>query len=225
MLDRMFNVENKFWTFANKMADVVILEIAWLLTSLPIVTIGAASTAFWHVLLQIAEDQEGKVLRTYFRAFAKNFPLGTKLWLCQLGFGLFLVFDITACLRIKGIWPIFLFGIFAGVAFLWLLVSVFLYPLAGRFDFSFRKIVSNSLFMTFRHLPHGFCMLLTTGLALAGSYYIPYAVIVLPALALYLNAMICNWIFSLYMEKEEDGEEDGMWAETQGLTAAGGGQE
>lgn len=30
MLNRVFNVENGFWTFANKVADMVILEILWL---------------------------------------------------------------------------------------------------------------------------------------------------------------------------------------------------
>lgn len=210
MLNRIFNVENKFWLFANKMADVVILELAWLLTSLPIVTVGAASTAFWNVLLQMAEDQEGKLLRSYFRAFRKNFLLGTGLWLLQLGIGIIFGLDILFCIRGSNGWPAFLLGVFAVLALLWILASAFFYPLAGRFDFTLRKIVSNSFFLALRHLPHAFCILLATGLALAGSYYIPYAVIVLPPLALYLNALIYNWIFSQYMAEdktEETGDE------------------
>lgn len=208
MLNRIFNVENKFWLFANKMADVVILELVWLITSLPLITVGAASAAFWHMLLQMAEDQEGRLLQGYFRAFRRNFRLGTKLWLLQLGIGLLFGVDILFCIRGNKGWPAFLLGVFAVLALFWMLASAFLYPLAGRFDFTFRKIISNSFFLALRHLPHAFCILLAPGLALAGSYYIPYAVIVLPPLALYLNALIYNWIFSQYMAEEEAEEAD-----------------
>lgn len=212
MLNRIFNVENRFWTFANKLADVIILELAWLVTSLPILTIGAASTAFWHVVLLIAEDQEGRILGTYFRMFRKSLKQGTVLWACQLGTGVFLFLDIFLCAVVmKGAAGYILTCVFGVLGIMWLLASMFLYPIAGRFHFPTRKILGNSFFLALRHLPHTIVMILLVAAAAVGSVRIPYMIIYLPPIVLYINAKIYLWIFSLYMEDtgEEEAEENG----------------
>lgn len=210
MLDQIFDVENRFWTFANKLADIVILELIWIVTSLPIITIGASSTAFWHMLLLIAEDEEGNILRGYFRAFRQNLKLGTKLWLSQLGLFLFLVLDIALCMKMGGAVAGFLLGTFGILGVMWLFASMLLYPLAGRYDFSYGKIMADSLVLGIRHLPHTLCMILAMAAAFAGSYFIPYVVIFLPPLAFLLNAKLCLYIFSVYTQDEpEDGADEG----------------
>ena len=46
-MSRLFDPENKFWNFIGKIADVTCMSFLWVGTSLPLVTMGAATTAFY----------------------------------------------------------------------------------------------------------------------------------------------------------------------------------
>ena len=55
----LFNPENKFWNFVAKLTDVCLMSFLWLIASLPLVTVGAATTAFYDFTLRQVVDQEG----------------------------------------------------------------------------------------------------------------------------------------------------------------------
>ena len=40
-MSRIFDPENKFWSFIGKIADVTCMSVLWAATSLPLVTLGA----------------------------------------------------------------------------------------------------------------------------------------------------------------------------------------
>lgn len=50
MLDGIFNYDNKFFRAVNKLADLVILSFCWLISCIPIFTIGAASSALYSAV-------------------------------------------------------------------------------------------------------------------------------------------------------------------------------
>ena len=70
------------------------LNLLWLVCSLPIVTIGAATTALYYVTLKIAENEEGDITQQFFRSFKANFKQATVLWLILLAVGIVLGTDI-----------------------------------------------------------------------------------------------------------------------------------
>lgn len=51
--DRIFNPENKFFTFMGKVADLMALNLIFLITSLPVITLGASLTALSSVTLSM----------------------------------------------------------------------------------------------------------------------------------------------------------------------------
>lgn len=60
---QLFDPENKFWQFFSKLADVACLSFLWFLTSLPLVTLGAATASFYDFTMRQAQNIEGTVLR------------------------------------------------------------------------------------------------------------------------------------------------------------------
>ena len=98
----IFNPENKFWDFIGKLADVTFMSMLWLITSLPIVTAGAATTAFYDFTMHQVNDREGTVWRSYFRSFRKNFRRGTAIWLIELAAVVFFGFDFWAAWKYFG---------------------------------------------------------------------------------------------------------------------------
>lgn len=72
-----FNLDSPVMRFLTKVADLIILNILFLICCIPIVTIGAASTALYTVTMKSVRDEESYVIRSYFKAFKDNFKIGT----------------------------------------------------------------------------------------------------------------------------------------------------
>lgn len=206
MLDRIFDPENRFWTFANKMADMVVLGFLCLITCLPLVTAGAACSAFWRMTLDLARDEESRLFSGYFRAFRECLPTGIAAGLSQLALAGFLIFDGLLCLRMNTQAGAFLAGLFGALLLLLALVSVWLYPLVGARGMRWREAVVNSCLLAVRHLPHGLACLALLGLALAVSLYVPYVILFLPAIACYGMGKIINRILGRYDQSEDETE-------------------
>jgi uncharacterized membrane protein YesL len=86
----IFTQESKFSQIMMRFAWGCYLNLLWLVCSLPIVTIGASTTALYYVTLKIAENEEGDITQQFFRSFKANFKQATVLWLILLAVGIVL---------------------------------------------------------------------------------------------------------------------------------------
>ena len=77
----LFDPESQIMQILSRFCDIVILNLVFLLTCIPIFTIGAANTALYDVVFRMDTDREGKLLPTYFHSFRENFRQSTILWL------------------------------------------------------------------------------------------------------------------------------------------------
>ena len=90
MLQGLFNYDNPVWRFIGKLGDLIILNILWMITSIPIVTIGASITALYYVTLKLVRDEDGYTIKSFFKSFKENFKQSTIIWLIMLVIGLLL---------------------------------------------------------------------------------------------------------------------------------------
>ena len=66
---QFFNMEGPVFTFLSKMADLLILNVLFILCSIPIVTIGASLTAMSCVSIKMKDGLEGYVWKTFLPSF------------------------------------------------------------------------------------------------------------------------------------------------------------
>jgi len=90
---KFFSYESKFSQLLLKLCYSCYLNLLWLLCSLPIVTLGASTTALYYASLKIIRDEDAHVGTLFFRSFRENFRQSTVLWLILLAVGLFLAGD------------------------------------------------------------------------------------------------------------------------------------
>ncbi|WP_365941413.1 YesL family protein [uncultured Clostridium sp.] len=83
----------------NRIADLFILNILWIFCSLPIVTIGAATTALYSINLKILNKEEESLIKTFFKAFKENFKKSTIIWLFILIISIVLGFNLIFWLK------------------------------------------------------------------------------------------------------------------------------
>ena len=93
-MSNFFNMDNGLFRALGKLADLMLLNILFLVCSLPIFTIGASFTAMYYVTLKLAENEEGYIARGFWKSFKQNFKQATIIWLILLFFGIVLVLDL-----------------------------------------------------------------------------------------------------------------------------------
>ena len=76
----IFEEGSPFQGFLNKVTDLLILNLVTLLLCLPVITAGAALTAMHYVLLKMVRGEEGYIVKSFFRAFKREFRQATVMW-------------------------------------------------------------------------------------------------------------------------------------------------
>lgn len=202
-----FDVENSVWMFLNKMTDLFLLSVLWVVCSLPVITAGAAAAGFYYCAMKICEDADYSVWRDFFAGFLGSFRTATKLYLLQLLAFAVLGFDLWVTSRMGSNWGWFLFTISGMLAAAVLCISFFAYPLAARYRFGTRKILHDAAVIACIHLPHTLSLLAVLILGVAAALYFNYVYLFISAAAGYQVARVSVWIFGRHQEKQiEAGE-------------------
>lgn len=142
-----YNPDNPFLQFMTTLASFIGLNVLFLITCLPIFTIGPALTALYTVTMQEAREEYGYIYSTYLKAFKKNFRQAAGAFLIHLFLALILIFN-TAFWGAQDTVPanIFLFL----VTFLLVVLTLsflFTYALMARFQNTLRQTLKNSVWI------------------------------------------------------------------------------
>lgn len=123
--------------------DLLVLNICFILCSLPVFTIGASLTALYTVALAM-EDRSG-ILRRFFRAFKANFRQATVIWLILLVVGVLLGIDLfwlkNADMALSVLLHVVLYITICFV----LGTASFVFPLLAKYDNSIFATLKNSI--------------------------------------------------------------------------------
>ena len=118
---RFLSYDSKFGQLFLKLSYGCCLNVMWLICCLPIVTIGASTTALYYTSFKIAKDEGSYITTMFFRSFKQNFKQATIIWLIMLGVGALIVGDAILLSRLRAssagtaavIWTLLLACIFA----------------------------------------------------------------------------------------------------------------
>ena len=148
----MFSLDSKFMCGMNRLTDLMILNLVYLVTCVPIFTIGAANAALYCVCFRMGTEQEGHVLKDYFRAFCSNFRQGSLLWILFLLVGGVTCLDIVLLPGTGGAIHC-LFYLFVFLLVLGILMSGYVFPLLSQFQNSCMATLKNALILSMAYLP------------------------------------------------------------------------
>ena len=216
-MNRFFNMESPIFVFLSRMADLMILNVVFLITCIPIVTIGAAWSSLYYVTLKMVRNEESYIVRSYFKSFKQNFKQSTLMWIIVLILGFLLYMDLrimtvmessagSNVIRI-GIYMLGLVGIF---------VLQYLFPLVAKFFNSTKNMFRNAFLMAIRHLPQTVVMaVISVGsviITFLNGWTLTYGLLIWIMIGFALVAMANSWflvrIFDKYIPEEEDQTSD-----------------
>ena len=217
-MGNLFSMDNKFFVFMGRVADLIIVNVLCLICCIPIITIGPSLTALHYVTLKMVRNEEAYIVKSFFKSFKENFKQGVIINLIMLVVGVMLVLDMNIVRNIQGTLYQVLFCLFLAFAILYSLVFLYIYPVLSKFYNTIKVTFLNALLMAIRHLPYTILMLAVTALPI-GIFFIPSfqlqsTVIMLfilmgPALVAFINGHFFVKIFDNYIP-EEPKEEEGL---------------
>lgn len=207
----LFSPDSRFMRAMSRIGDLLLLNFFYLLTCVPVITIGAASTALYTVCFRFETEREAGVIRSYFQAFRDNWKQATVLWLILLlcggsaCFNAYTFFCMTGIIRYAFILFLILFALV-------LLSGSYIFPLLSRFDNHTLSTLKNALALSLGHLPRSILItalnIVPFVLLLTNLYIFLQAAFIWAALyfaaAAYLNSWLLRKVFSPYLEKEEE---------------------
>ena len=130
------NHEIKIIDMFSRIFELLLLNLLFVLTSLPLVTIGASVTALFAVNLKLVKNEESYIIREYFHAFRHNLKPASISFLLFITVGTLFSFNVILALRSTEL--LFLITGVLSLIFLILLgvYALFYFPFLARFHYT-----------------------------------------------------------------------------------------
>lgn len=211
----IFNPDSKFSQIMSRVFDLMVLNLIFIFTSIPIFTIGVNYTALYYVTLKMVKNEESYVWKSYWKSWRQNFKQATGIWLIFLIIGIFLFMDIFLVNQMTGA-AVYLKYVFFVLLFVWGMVLTYVFPVLSRFDNTVKHTIRNALLMSIRHLPWTILMLIInllpailmifTSATIASMVSFFMIFLGTSVVSLANSWFFVNKIFPYYMPSEEEEE-------------------
>lgn len=148
----MFSPDSRFMQVISRIADLILLNILFLITCLPIFTIGAAVTALYTMCFRLMREEYSGLFVSYFKAFRENFRQATVIWLlllviiCPALYYCYILFSLDSMLKHFS----FLFVI---IALLSIMTISYVFPWISQFENGTVQALKNALILSISRLP------------------------------------------------------------------------
>lgn len=214
-----FNMDNPLFRTLGKVADLMILNIAFILFSIPIFTIGASITGMYYVALKMAENEEGYIFKGFWKSFKQNFKQATCIWLIDLAVGIILLLDLLILRNAEGTTATVMRIMILAVIVVYLMISLYVFPVLSRFYNTVKGTLKNSLLISIANFPYTILMLVISIVpvivTLYNGYTLWYGLLVWILLGFsgitYANSFFMKKVLAKYMPEEEKEDDPDHW--------------
>lgn len=193
----IFDSDRIVWRGIGSGMDLVYVSVLWLVCSIPVVTIGAASTALYDTVVHCIRRREEGLLSRFFSTFRAEFKTATLSWLLWLA-GLVLCALLAVYLLANGDGAQgFLFRINLVILLVVAAGSlVWVFPVLSRFTMGFGGLNLAAVKLVFSHLPATLVMGVLLALAALACYTWLYPLLLLPGLVALLDSFYMERVFT-----------------------------
>lgn len=170
----IFDVDGTLLRGLTKIADLMILNIIFLITCIPIFTIGAALTAMYEITLKMVKNEEAYIIKSYFQGFRSNFKKSTIVWMVYVLYIIIALIDLRIATQLDGeIWTV-MYTLILGfsIAAWWYFGMIF--PFMSKFNNTIKNTIINVGYLTVRHILTSFLVMIFNSMLIILIYYNEY---------------------------------------------------
>lgn len=209
MFQRFFSYDGKPMEILNKLGEIILLNIVFLICCVPIITIGPALTSFYYAMIKSVRRERGGPIREFMGSMKRTLgkgillTIGIIVWMTLLYLGIrmartgvedtvtFSVAIYTVAILISGC------------------VLIYIFPVLSRFEMKITEIIKLSFVMSIRFIH--VTAAVAAGSAVAGWLLIrrlPVAcILIVPGIWCYSVTFLMEKALKHYMPEARPGEE------------------
>ncbi|MCD7814287.1 MAG: YesL family protein [Lachnospiraceae bacterium] len=215
----IFNMDSPLMRGLSRLADLMILNLLFLLCCIPIFTIGAALTGLNYVTLKIHDGEEGYIARSFFKSFKLNFKQATGMWLITLFVVAILAGDLFILHNMEGTFATVMTVIIIIICIACLMIFLYQFAILSRFENTVKNTFKNSFIMAIADFPRTVLMILIVAAAIIVTFFngttlnwaILFWFLVGFATISYCNTYFLSKIFNKYIPKEDKEKDPDAW--------------
>ena len=198
----IFNSDGGFSKFMNRVADLFILNILWIFCSIPIITIGATTTALYSVNLKFIDNEEENLIKTFFKSFKENFKKSTIIWLIILSLSIILGVNLVFWLKCGLSLSYFALPFIFFSLFIFLLVIPYIFIILTKTKCSILNIFKYCFIISLKNLPYSVLIVLFGASVLFATFYFPIVFLFMLLLGVALHSYMVSRIFLIVFNKD-----------------------
>ncbi len=207
----LLNENNPISIFLNKLGDIVIANLLFILCSIPIITIGSSLTALYHCCLRSVKGNNPGTVKTFFRAFKENFVQSLIVWLMFLAAAVILFLNIRFLNSVPSAFGKPFLYVSMGIAGLAAILALYVFAVIAAFANTTLNLIKNAFAFAFMHFPSTILIAAATILPMFMTYqdikFMPlYACCWFFfgfGLTAYMNSLLFYRMFKPFLEKED----------------------
>jgi uncharacterized membrane protein YesL len=172
----IFSHEGVLFRITERIGNLILLNLLYLITCIPIVTIGPATAALHYVTLKYAANEEDRVWEPFMHSFKQNLKQGILVGLITtfvgvgLAFSMYYIYQmVSAGLALDKVVMV----IVSLTCILYLMANAYIYPLLARYENSIKQMLRTALLLAIRHLPATVCLGIISGAPILMLMYTP----------------------------------------------------
>lgn len=217
---QLFKIDGPLFRFLEKIANLMILNIVFIICSLPIVTIGPALTAMYYVNMKMVRGEDTGIIRSFFHSFRLNFKQGFGIGIGVILLAGLLLVDIHALTYLVSIPEAIAKILLAAVVILLIIlvmIAIYLFAILAQFDNKTKELIKWSAIISVRHFPVTLISALIVAIPVFVFLKLPgiFIQIVLPLMLLmgfsgitFLQSYFYVRVFNYYIPKDEETTEE-----------------
>ncbi|MBO6162263.1 MAG: YesL family protein [Eubacterium sp.] len=211
----LLDVDGPVVTFLTKTGELILLGLVWLLTSLPVLTIGTSTIALYHAIVKSVRHERGYPVREYFKAFRQHLKKGTAATLILLLWTAGLVIFNWKVAHIEVSLKSFSAKALVVMVIITLSITTYLFPIMSRFRVSLGQAFNMAFIISGQHFIVTLIHLAAMGgLVYLVIYIIPIlALLALPSFWMFLSSLLMEKVLKSYMPEApyRDGPAEDLW--------------
>ncbi len=204
-MNKLFGMDSPLMGALMKVGDLLCLSVLWLVSSLPVFTIGASSAALYAAVYHCLRRSEAGIWKKYWNAFRDNFKRSTLAWLIELAVLAVLALDaaVFRSIRLSGgaMGKLYWAALFLeAVALTW---TAYVAAYAARFNGTVRDVLRFGLVLLRLHPIRALGVMLPILAGLALCLAVPLTALFAPATVCWGCSFSLEQIFRLHMQPED----------------------
>ncbi len=161
----------------TKLKELFCLNLLWLICSVPIITIGASTTAMYYVAMKSHRGEEVNLTKDFFKSFKQNFGEATVIWVIIAAVGAAIGFFGYKALKMTGNFSTVAEVITFIVVFLYAMTIIYVFPILARYDNPVFKTIRFSFAVASVSIANTVITIIWWIAVAASVYFLPYMAI------------------------------------------------